>query len=198
MSNSPTPSDPDIQPSIEYASPAGSGDSTTADIGVIGLRLLGLFLTLKLLTLPVILLSLLLSSGWTTDELMIRLSWPLSEFLLGVSGVLLFVQTRWFADRVLAGVERTSLRGISSSTVMTIAVGAAGAYLACISLPQVVSAALQIALATLGIGRWANSVPMIEGYFITNLVGWSLQLAAGVTLFLFARRLGDLALKKLQ
>jgi hypothetical protein len=183
---------PDAQ-TLTYQAPADDEAPFAVTLGVIGLRLLGIYLMLQ----PLYIVSTLASYFWGPYQRSARFSstfawetlvmWRLPHATFALVGIVLFWRAHPLAGRIFRGRPATPLP-VNAHTVLSIAVVTVGIYLALDSLPPL--------LMELGSFFVRNAGPGFPRPFDTDrypqLVTSAVRLVLGILVCIFATRIARL------
>jgi hypothetical protein len=179
-------------PTLQYQSAAESDAPFAITVGVIGLRLLGIYLILQLLNLLSLVASIFwnpfqrsrFSSGPDWDTLVM---WGSPHVLLAIAGAILVWRARPLAERMFRDLP-TSTSTVRSTTVLAIVVVAIGIYLTVDALPLLLSELASFFRRNAGPGY---PLPFDRSQY-PQLITSAIRLLMGVLLCVFATRISGL------
>jgi hypothetical protein len=191
MSSSPDPSESpsaaEESAPLAYRSPQPTDESLAFVIGVIGLRLLGIYLMLTIVQLVSVGMMMMTHGALYLREPQFLAATTLSPIAHALAGFFLFFRARALAARMFVNLPSGSA-SISIPAMTCIVIVGIGMFLVVDTLPAVVSLGASLLI---GDNLWGQGTSYQGAYSYTavGLVPAALRLALGVLLIMFSRRI---------
>jgi hypothetical protein len=198
MSSSPDPSDSPSAPQesapLAYQSPQPTDDSLAFVIGVIGLRLLGIYLMLTIISLASVGMMMMTQSALYLREPQFLAASTLPPVAYSLAGFFLFCRARSLAAKMFLNLPAgsTSISIPAMTSIMTVGIGM---FLVVDALPQVVAQGVSLLM---GNNLWGQGTSYQGAYSYTaiGLVPAACRLSLGVLLIMFSRRISGIWLAR--